>query len=83
MLFENKDLRISELHDEYIEKRQMGQKPEVEVFLKRCPFRYRQELREDLQDWEWLVGWKFDGSAEEIDGSKICAVIEKIQDEIG
>ena len=79
MLFKNSDLIISELFDEYVEQKQMGQNPDIQEYLRRCPPEYIQELRRDIEDWEWLVGWKYEGPAEEISQGRFESLIEKIE----
>jgi len=61
MLFKNKDSVISELYDEYIQHKEMGDDPKIDDYIKRCPPQYAEELRRYIEDWEYIVGWKFDG----------------------
>ena len=79
MLFKNSDLIVSEMCDEYRVAKMMGRNPDIQEYLRRCPPEYIQELKEDIEDWEWLIGWKYEGSAEEISQDRFESMVEKIQ----
>ena len=79
---QSKDDIISEICDEYRVAKMMGRDPDIQEYLRRCPPEYIQELKEDIEDWEWLVGWKYEGPAEEISQDRLESLIEKIQPQL-
>jgi len=75
----DKESIISEISDEYKITKMLGKNPNMQEYLKRCPIEYIQELKGDIEDWEWLIGWKYEGSAEEISQYRINGLIARLQ----
>ena len=83
MLDRNKDSIISEICDEYKMAKMLGDNPSIQDYIKRCPPEYAQELRQDIEDWEWLVGYKYMDSAEkEVSQGQVEDLIRRIQPQL-
>ena len=52
---QKKDTVVTHLLNEYMETRYQGEHPDIESYLQRCPVECREELKDSIDNFEWLL----------------------------